>query len=52
MANDTKKSETKFAMLQLDLETHKILKEYCNDKGLIMKKFVTKLILNTIKENK
>ena len=41
--------EKKYAMLQLDLETHKILKEYCKKNGFIMSGYVANLIKKNCK---
>lgn len=39
------KNMKRYSMLQLSADTHSILKEYCNENGYKMGKFVEKLIL-------
>jgi len=41
-----------YKMLQISTETHKVLKEYCKDKGLIMGHFVGQIIKKYIETNK
>ena len=43
------KEEKKYAMLQLDVETHKKLKEYCKGNGFIMSTWVANLIKKSLK---
>jgi uncharacterized protein (DUF1330 family) len=43
------KEEKKYAMLQLDVETHKKLKEYCKSQGFIMSTWVGNLIKKSLK---
>lgn len=43
------KEEKKYAMLQLDVETHKKLKEYCKLSGFIMSTYVANLIKKSLK---
>ena len=44
--------KVKYAMLQLPIETHTLLKEYCKQNGFIMGSFVSNLINKTIKQKK
>lgn len=44
--------EKKTAMLQLPVEVHKMLKEYCKDKGFMMSGFVSALIKQRIAKEK
>ena len=41
--------EKRYAMLQLDVETHKKLKEYCKGNGFIMSTWVANLIKKSLK---
>jgi hypothetical protein len=41
-----------YRMLQLSVETHKMLKEYCKESGYKMTALVEKLIQKEIKESK
>jgi hypothetical protein len=43
------KEEKKYAMLQLDAQTHKMLKEYCKSQGFIMSTYVVNLIKKSLK---
>ena len=46
------KVEKKYAMLQLDADIHKQLKEYCKQNGFIMSALVSNLIKKQIKSTK
>ncbi len=51
---EVKKRKTKedYKMLQLDVNMHQALKEYCNQHGFIMKLFVQALIRQAIANRK
>lgn len=38
--------------IQIDLEIHKQLKAYCDEKGLKMKKLIEKMIIDETKNNR
>ena len=46
------KKERKTAMLQIPIEVHEMLKEYCKDKGFFMGGLVSTLIKQHIKGRK
>lgn len=46
------KKEKKTAMLQLPIEVHQMLKEFCKEKGFFMGGFVSALIKQHIKGRK
>lgn len=46
------KEKIEYKMLQLSADTHKLLKEYCKDKGFIMGHFVGQLIKQYINKKK
>jgi len=46
------KKERKTAMLQLPIEVHQMLKEYCKDKGFMMSGFVSALIRQKLAKEK
>ena len=50
MEKTTKTKE--YAMLQLPVETHTLLKEYCKQHGFIMSVYVSNLINKTLKPKK
>lgn len=43
------KEPQKYKMIQVQEETHRLLKEYCNRHGLIMSALISKLVRNEIK---
>jgi hypothetical protein len=44
------KEEKKYAMLQLNSEIHKLLKEHCKKNNMIMSAYVASLIKKSIKK--
>jgi hypothetical protein len=46
----TNTKEKKYAMLQLNVEVHKLLKEHCIKNGFIMSAYVNNLIKKSIKQ--
>jgi len=48
----TKVMAVDYRMLQLSVESHKMLKEYCKESGYKMSALVEKLIQKEIKESK
>lgn len=45
------KIEKKYAMLQIDADIHKMLKEYCKKNGFIMSALVANLIKKQVKSS-
>lgn len=46
------KKEKKYAMVQLDADLHKALKNYCNQHGFMIKGFLQALIRQALANNK
>ena len=44
------KETSKYKMLQIPEETHKLLKEYCSKHGFIMSALVAKLVREQVKK--
>ena len=44
------KEKPKYKMLQLQEETHRLLKEYCNRHGFVMSSLIAKLVREQVKK--
>jgi|APGre2960657373_1045057.scaffolds.fasta_scaffold125834_2 hypothetical protein len=44
------KEKSKYKMIQVPEETHRILKEYCNRHGFIMSALISKLVREQVKK--